>query len=406
MKKFYIALTIIGVSLCCSSQSINISLQQSLNYATIKNPFLKTYFEDVELANIELEKSKLRTNPVFNAQLLALLDHSYYPNKPLIISRTNRQDWFQLTKKLQPWGQRKNNIRFYKNLYEQEQTNLLKTLYENKYQTALKWLEAWHSKVAMELTNTAVKSLDSLIKKNAKDTSSLVYLRYLILDDQYDMEFIDAQNDFQNKISDLKLSIGIFGEIDIDSSNFFYLSLPSKDTLIQYALQNHVDVVAKKQEIQTNLANVKLQKSLALPGPEVGILENPQNKIPYTGLFFTQTLPIFDKNSENINKAKLQIDQSNSELDAISLAIKETVHIKHVNYLTQIQKQKQMLIAKLNSNRLLHKVRATYARDNTSPVDMWEAEITWFDVHKAYYLIEYELRKAYIDLLYVSGKLE
>ena len=65
-----------------------------------------------------------------------------------------------------------------------------------------------------------------------------------------------------------------------------------------------------------------------------------------------------------------------------------------------------MLIAKLNSNRLLHRVRATYARDHTSPVDMWEAEITWFDVHKTYYLTEYELRKAYIDLLYVSGKLE
>lgn len=392
--------------LASKAQTVKLSLQQSLQYANPDNPFLKTYYKDLEISEVESQKSRVRSNPIFNMQLLALLDHSYYPEKPLIISRTNRQDWFQLTKKVQAWGQRKNNIKVATQSHLLEKSNLSNTIYQNKYEISTKWLNVWFANVNMELTHTAARSLDTLIERTAKDSISIAHLRYVILDDEYDMQYINAQDDFQKAISALKVAVGVFNDIQIDTTHFYYQKLPSQDSLTSQALRYHPAMLVQKQDLATSLANIKLQQSLSVPGPELGIIQNPQNRIPYTGIFFTQTLPVFDQNKKNIAISKIRLSQSQVALEAQELATKAAVTANYNTYLLQIQKNQQMKVAKRNADKLLAKVREANAKNTPILVDMWEAETTWFDVSKLYYETEYSLRKAYIDLLFVAGKLE
>lgn len=403
--KYPIWLTIL-LFVSSQAQTLTLGFPQSLQYANASNPFLKTYFKDLEISDLEFQKSKVRSNPVFNMQLLAIGDHSFYPQKPLVISRTNRQDWFQLTKKLQAWGQRKNSINFAKNSYLQDQANVSSTIYDSKYDISIKWLNVWLADINMELTHTAARSLDTLIERTAKDSSSVAYLRYIILDDEYDMQYIDAQNDFQKAINTLKMSIGVSSHIVIDTTHFYYQKLPSLDSLMAQALRDHPVIAIQKQNQIASLSNIKLQQSLSVPGPEIGIIQNPQNRIPYTGIFFTQTLPVFDQNKKNIAISKIKLSQNQIELEAKGLEIKSAIQTNYSAYLLQIQKNTQMKVAKKNADKLLAKVREANAKNTPIQVDMWEAETTWFDVSKLYYETEYSLRKAYIDLLYVSGKLE
>jgi hypothetical protein len=64
-----------------------------------------------------------------------------------------------------------------------------------------------------------------------------------------------------------------------------------------------------------------------------------------------------------------------------------------------------LIIAEKNADKLLAKTRTTFINKKASEVDIWEAELTWIDIQKQYYQTEYDLRKSYIELLYIFGYL-
>jgi outer membrane protein, heavy metal efflux system len=263
-----------------------------------ENLILRPYLSDLKGAYLDLEKAKTRSNPIFNTQLLFLTDKNFAPrnDKPMFLSEYNRQDWFHL-----------------------EKEHLESTKYEFKHDFAIKWLEAWDAKMDMKLNYEAINSLDSLLKFSSIDTSSSTYLRYVILDDQYDMYLLEAQSNYSDKIKDLKFTLGFNDSIVLDTNGFYYQNLNFVDSVLIYGNKLHPSFKETAQAIQANKANLKLQKSLALVGPEVGLLANPQNKIPYFGVFFTQPLPVFDRNQQNIEQAKVDIEKSSTNLQIYTL---------------------------------------------------------------------------------------
>src|SRR5258708_23765888 len=102
-------------------------------------------------------------------------------------------------------------------------------------------------------------------------------------------------------------------EVDIKSGNETITISNNIDSLYNLAVSTRNDIQAAKSNILVAESNIKLQKAFVLPMPELGVIWNPQNTVPYVGFFGTLRLPILDRNQGEREKSKylqLQAEQN------------------------------------------------------------------------------------------------
>lgn len=380
-------------------------IKTSIKLAKEKNLQLK--FREYELNIIEkdIAKSKVRPNPVFNAQILMLARNIDFPDKTPIISPYNRQDWIQLTKRMQVAGQRKSKIDLAQKSVKNKEYENEEFLRDLILEVANSWLEVWNAQVDKNLADEAVESLGILIKRKSSNENINENLRFKILDDQYDLYYIQASQTFENQLEELRYLTDSNDSISIDfNDNFFADTLTmNEDSLFCIALKNRPDVLISQSSTNVAKSNLMLQKSLAFPTPEVGVIANPQNTIPYIGFFYTQAIPVFDVNYAEKQKAKIQILSSETiERDVIN-KIRSEIRIATENY--KILRNNRLRITRMlhNADELVKNVRNGYIKGKNLDVDLWEAEKAWFDSERVFFGNEFEYRKSYIKLLYITG---
>ena len=158
-----------------------------------------------------------------------------------------------------------------------------------------------------------------------------------------------------------------------------------------------------QSDIDVANSNIKLQKSLALPQPELGMIYNPQNTIPYIGFYGTIDLPFFARNQGQIKKSYLIKEQNEQALSRIEGTIEREVSIAYNNYLTQqtnIENYKKILV---QSEKILNSVKYAYLKGGTTIIDFLEAQRSWLDTRQQYYDTEMQYRQATVQLLFVTG---
>ena len=102
-----------------------------------------------------------------------------------------------------------------------------------------------------------------------------------MLANQYALELKKSEQNLKNELLSLKYLLGVQEEINIDSADDFVFVLPSNlEDLLKEALDKRTDVLASKSILDVANTNINLQKSLAYPQPEMGLIYNPQNMIP------------------------------------------------------------------------------------------------------------------------------
>lgn len=388
-----------------------LELKEALHFAQHQNMSLRSSELDISIQNKEIVSAGIRPNPVFNAQILNLLDHSHYPNEPLFISSTNRQDWFQLTKKVQLYGVRQEKIELEECRLNKSIANHNANKREVLYSVAGKWLDAWYAQVNKKMAHDAIISLDSLIqykKAHGILQNNNEYLRLLILDDQYDIVDINAQQDLRDELNDLQFLLNSKYIQSVSKEDQLNLvDIPDDvDSILTTAMRMRSDIGVYKQQVAVSKANQTLQKSYSIPAPEVGFVVNPQNTIPYAGIFLTQPIPVFDHNQGAKQKATIMLQQARLEEEAILLRVSSEVQKSYESYKIQQQKMIKIKDALSLAAQLVSNIRKDYLRNTNSYVDLWEAERTWYETEKMYYNTEYEYRKSIIDVLYYTGMLE
>lgn len=390
----------------------SLELADALGIARQQNFSLQSSELDVAIQHKEIVKAGIRPNPIFNVQSIALLDHAYFPNDALFTTGKNRQDWFQLTKKMQLYGVRREKIELEKQQLGQtialHQSNLRDVLHD----VSIKWIDAWYAQVNKNMAIESVVSLDSLIQHKKNDALEIKdkneYIRLLILDDQYDVISIDAQLDLRNELNDLQFLINSAYISSVDLEDKIHLAdIPSNvDTLINTALRMRSDIAIYKQQVLISEANLTLQKSSSMPSPEVGFIVNPQNTIPYAGIFITQPLPFLDHNQGEKQKATIMLQKARIEELAIRTQVMNEVQKAYDAYTIQKLKLVKVEDALSLASMLVADVRAGYIKNKNGYVDLWEAERTWLETKKLFYATNYEYRKSIIELLHVTGLLE
>jgi cobalt-zinc-cadmium efflux system outer membrane protein len=146
-----------------------------------------------------------------------------------------------------------------------------------------------------------------------------------------------------------------------------------------------------------------LQKSKAIPQPELGMIWNPQNSVPYLGFFGTIQLPIWSRNQGEIGKSHVFQQQAEINYQRMELQLRtevETAYKTFKTYQTNLQRYELLL---RESDNVLGTVRYAYLRGATNLIDFLEAQRAWFDTRQNYFETLYNYRKSYIEMLYVTG---
>ncbi|TDE17633.1 TolC family protein [Dyadobacter psychrotolerans] len=385
------------------------NLQQALQTARTNNPVLKREQYNVSISQAEITTASLRPNPIVNNQSLQLIQPNRFPEQTGWANGANRQVWWQITKPFQLPMQRENKINFAEQnvrLSQKQYTETERSLFR---EVAQKWLDVWAAGKQLDILENASSNIDSLVNINKLRLKNQVITntdlaRTELLANQYAIQIKSAKQIYENELTNLKFLLGTAEPVQIDTTDRFQFAIPSQmDALIQDALKKRSDVQTIRSKMDVAEANIKLQKSSALPTPELGLIYNPQNKTQYMGVFATLGIPIFSRNQGEIKKSETIRQQAEQDLKTTELQIQSEILTAYRTYQTQNLNVQNFSKLLTQSQSILGSVKYSYLRGGTTIIDLLEAQRSWLDTQHQYYDILQQYRQSYIDLLYTSG---
>lgn len=407
-KNFISAILLALTSLVVKAQT-PVSLKQALQSAKSNNPILKTQSFNVGIAETDIVSAKLRPNPILNNQSLQLMQPTFFPPNTDWGSPKNRQIWWQLTKPFQLPAQRKYKIDVAQKNVAFSQSTYIETERTVYQEVASKWVDVWTAKKQLDILILAKSNIDTLVSINKLRLKNQVITqtelsRTELLANQYALQIKSAEQNYKNEIVNLKFLMGSQQEIAIDTTDNFQLTFSNSiDSLLQIALVNRGDIQSLKSTIEVANSNIKLQKAMALPQPELGVIYNPQNTIPYLGFYGTIEIPIFSRNQGEIKKSNLLKLQAEQGLNATQQQIQSEILNAYNTYQTEKQNLKNFDGLLSQSESILASIRYSYLRGGTTIIDYLEAQRSWLDTKQQYYQTLQLFRQSYIQLLYTSG---
>lgn len=392
-----------------SAQSLY-TLQSAVLSAKVNSPLLKAEGYNINLAQGNLTTARLHTNPILNNQTLLLTSSKYYPSGSEFGNPINRQVWYQLTKPFVLPAQRRGRIDIASQNVLLFQRGFGEMIRNFSFDVANQWLNGWVIKSRLDLLNLAYTNIDSLVKINRARLRNQVItqtdvIRTQLLQDQYKLQILNAEKDFRNEIQRLRFLIGAKDSVNVDiNAPVETVIVPgSIDTLVSQAMRERTDIQVANLAVQVAQTNIKYQKSLIWPQPELGMIWNPQNTIPYLGFFGTIKVPLFDRNQGEIEKSKFLQLQAEERVRNTQLKLSTEIQAAFQSYQIERENLKKYEVMLTQSDQVLDNVRYAYLRGGTTIIDFLDAQRTWFDIRQLFLNARLSYFKSYIQLLYVSG---
>lgn len=411
MTKFFGAVALLCSVFAQSFGQTSYSLQAALVAARTNNPYLKTEGFNINIAQSNVITSKIRPNPILNNQTLQLTDlgRTTRPGSDWN-NAVNRQVWWQLTKPVQLPVLRKSKIDFANQNLNLFQQGYGETVRQFSNEAANQWLNAWIIESRLDLLQQAFSNLDSLVRINKARLRNQVIsqtdlMRTQLLLNQYKLQLINAKKDFRIELDRLKYFLGTKDSVDVDIDAVIEsVRIPENiDSLYAKAFTERNDIRVAKSNILLAESNIKLQKAIVWPQPELGVIWNPQNTIPYFGFFGTIKLPILDRNQGEIEKSKYIQQQAEQRLRTTQLQLQTEVQAAFTAYQTEKENLKKFEVILNQSQLILENVKYSYVKGGTTIIDFLDAQRSWFDTRQLYLNGLLAYHQSYIRLLFVTG---
>jgi cobalt-zinc-cadmium efflux system outer membrane protein len=386
------------------------SLPAALDTARNNSPVLKARHMNIDAAQADVITAKLRPNPILNNQTVQLVSSDHFAAGTRWSSNQNRQVWYQVTKPIQWPNQRKYKIEtankdavIANNAYEEDVRNL-------SLNVGNSWINCWVLKKRLALLNNSKSNLDTLVRINELRYKDQVItqtdlIRTKVLLDQYNLQLNKFNQDYQNELQTLQLLTGNTSPMDIDTSSEILTLTPTVtlDSLISQTMEQRADVVLAKSTIDERNSNAKYQQALAVPQPELGMIYNPQNSVPYIGFYGTIDLPFFNRNQGEIKKAHILQQQAQQELSATQRQVQTEVVTAFNTYQLQKKNLEKYSGILQQSQQILNNIRYAYLRGGTTIIDFLDAQRNWYDTRLLYYDSLQAYYQSYIQLLFATG---
>lgn len=407
-KNKLLILALLFISLDAPAQE-RYTLQEALRVTRSKSPVLRTERYGIEFARSDVTTAKLRLNPRIGNESIQLMDRSERAPDTRFSSPQNREVFWHLTQPFQWAGQRKNTIAVANKglLYSQEHYSDVER--ELFLEVAQKWLDVWTTQKQLEIIRIAKANIDSLLEINQRRYQNQVItqtdlFRTELLARQYAIEYNTAKQEVLNEQKELGLRMGVAEAVQVDTSTSFLFGMPiDLDSIRSRSLTERSDIRAVKQLIEVSESNIELQRSLAVPQPEVGIIYNPMNAIPYVGFSFGIDLPVHDRNQGERSRAVQLNEQAQSRLITLQEQVETEVSVAHANFLLQQRNSAHFQALLLQSETILENVRQTYLMGGTTIIDFLEAQRSWLETRQQYYETQQAFIDSYIRFMYATG---
>lgn len=385
------------------------TLQAALQTARENNPQLKTEQFNMAIAEADIISAKIRPNFSLSNESIQLLQTSEFAPNTSWHNNHNRQVMWQISKPIQIAGQRKNkiavadkNLLYTKSEYRETERQLF-------LEVAEKWLSVQAVQKQLKIVELAKSNVDSLTLinqhryRNQVVTETDLY-RTELLSKQYEMKYKTILQEWNNLKKELGFLIGNHQYVEIDMDDNFFININADlDSLITQALNNRSDILATKQVVEVSNSNIKLQKSLSYPQPEIGLIWNPQNHIPYAGISFSIDLPFSDRNQGEIKKSYLLKQQAEQQLFSIENQLQTEIETAYNSYLQHQQNSNEFEIILETSQTILDNVKYAYLKGGTTIIDFLEAQRAWLETQEQYYETLEQYYQSYVQLLYTTG---
>jgi len=402
--------------------SEKINFWKSIELVQKGNPILVARRYDMDIAKTDIKTASMYPNPIFNTQILSKGRADSTSGNPLSLptgggninplNSANRQDWFQITQTLPVASQIELSILLAKRRLQLTQDSVLEFERNLLLLVQSKWIDAWFYQEKFKTLEKGRKYLDDLVQTNKLRYKNQVITkteldRTKIIFDQYSIEMNTQKQYTINSLNSLKFLYGLDKEIELDSSNFFNENDLNKsiENLTEYALKNRSDIKFAKSAQDASLANLKLQEANAYPRPDAGIIYNPQNNDPYFGFIATVPIPINNRNQGQIEKAKFEVDQSLKEFDAKEAFIKveiQNAYREFILFKENFEKYQEIVT---EADSIRNVVQYSYLKGGTNVVDYLEVQRNWLQTQIALLDTQSQYRRAYLQLLYATGRI-
>ncbi|MVM33139.1 TolC family protein [Spirosoma sp. HMF4905] len=405
-----------------ASAQATLTLRQTLQQVRTNSPALRVERLNISAAQADQTTANLRPNPVINNQTLLQLKPTPGAESVGLLNQQRRQFWLQATKEFDIY-----NKRTYRNRFAEANTNLaVRSVAETErnvlFDAANRFLDAWYARIQLALLQRAKANVDTLVQLNKVRLKDLVITstdltRTQLISDQYDIQTRTAQQDLSNRLNELRLVLGTTDSINVAMNDSIILpnfTIPSRlyptvnasaDSLLRLASTTRTDVRVAEANIESARRNVDLQQVLAKPRNEAGLIWNPQNAVPYAGIFLTLELPFYNRNQGEIQKSRVLEDQAGQAAALVQARIRSEVETAYQSFMISRQNIDRYADIRRDADRVLASVRYAYLRGATTLIDLLQAQTSWFDTQTAYYQTLYTYRQNYVRLLYATGQI-
>ncbi len=386
-------------------------MRNSILAAKAHYPGLQPIKYVVDAARAEKITAALRPNPIFNLQELQTLrrrdqnpDYGYFAD-------AQRQDWLQFTKDFNVFGQRKRRIEAAERLISVAQVEIELAEYEAMWMTGMLWIDALDLHWQTLLLERALLNMDSVVQTNE------VRLRNLVVTTIEVERTLAARRDFANRLAfvqaeleNVKGALRVFTgpNADFDFPNMpiappVPVSVANLDSIAGLMYEFHPMLKAANAERNAALADLALQRALAKPVVESGLIINPQNGTPYAGLYFNVALPIFDRNQGNIAGAQTRVNRAESEIESRGRIF--AAELNRLAAAMRLKRQNLDLAKELvaQNEKIIAAIRYSYLKGGTTLIDYLGAQDLWFNSIEKYNQAGIAYLKDYIDFYYQSG---
>lgn len=290
---------------------------------------IAAYYE-VDMAKADLIQARLWGNPrfVWNADLYSVSTNTYMNN--------TLQRLVQVEYIFSIGGKHTNSVKLQKLGVEMAEFQFIDFVrgLVFEYSTSYNNLKALRDKAS--LFDLVLKDFSHLIELSEKQYdlglisfNELVRLRSEMISIETEYATILASIEEEQKNMRVLLNLP-YNKVIYPSERLYFGDIsPGFNDMMESAKENRPDLKYAQKGVAYSQRNLKLQVSTAIPDVKVGYQPHDKGsnyQRPYAGIVLEWDVPFFNRNQGMIKRAKIEIDQSNMELNLTELKIETEVN--------------------------------------------------------------------------------
>jgi cobalt-zinc-cadmium efflux system outer membrane protein len=388
-----------------AAPSTLLTLQQTVAIAVARNPQVRQQQFAVLSSSGDSVTATLRPNPE-----LSLNGDALDLEKGAFINGQTKQYGASIAFPLELGGKRARRIAAAKVSLDSNATAVGEMQRQSAILAAGAWLDALAARRALDLAIKAKIIADSTVvvdnfRLERQDISATELMRTEISARQYDIQCADAERQLFASNRALANVLDRADSIGVAESDDWAYAPPAFDSALAFAESHRSDARLSQAAIAAADAAIALQRANAAPGMSVSGDYMMSQGVPLYGASVNFELPIFSRNQGELHKALVQKELALFADSSLRVQLRNELASAYRDYDAKkkaLEKSKGIIAM---SEKVLNTVEYAYRTGNTTILDLFDAQNTWYGAMQSYNGAVIDFLRAEVQVCVAIGDL-